>query len=132
MNVDEFEAAELAQHRNRNGAVNTSGIQPVEYKILILPEQAEETDETLKRAKAAGLVLVDKTTEREKMAQVKGRLIAIGGNAFEDWSGQVPRVGDVVYFAKYAGYVVKGDDGQEFRLANDKDVSAIVIRSTTE
>lgn len=127
MNAAEFEAAELAQHRDRNGAVNTSGILPVEYKILILPEQAEETDETLKRAKAAGLVLVDKTTEREKMAQVKGRLIAAGGNAFEDWAGQVPQPGDVVYFAKYAGYVVKGDDGQEYRLANDKDVSAVLV-----
>jgi len=106
--------------------MNTSGIQPVEYKILILPEQAEETDETLKRAKAAGLVLVDKTTEREKMAQVKGRLVAAGGNAFEDWAGRAPKVGDAVYFAKYAGYVIKGDDGQEYRLCNDKDVSAIV------
>ena len=115
-----------------SGAVNPSGLQPVEYKILILPEQAEETDERLKSAKAAGLVLIDKTTEREKMAQVKGRLVAAGGNAFEDWSGQVPQVGDVVYFAKYAGYIIKGDDGQEFRLANDKDVSAIVTRSTTE
>jgi co-chaperonin GroES (HSP10) len=116
-----------------SGAANTSGISPVEYKILILPEQAEETDETLKRAKAAGLVLVDKTTEREKMAQVKGRLVAVGGNAFEDWAGQVPQIGDVVYFAKYAGFVIKGDDGQEFRLCNDKDVSAIVTpRSTTE
>lgn len=116
-----------------SAAANTSGISPCEYKILILPEQAEETDETLKRAKAAGLVLVDKTTEREKMAQVKGRLIAAGGNAFEDWAGQVPQPGDVVWFAKYAGYVIKGDDGQEYRLASDKDIAAIVTpRSTTE
>jgi co-chaperonin GroES (HSP10) len=114
-----------------NAVVNTSGIQPVEYKILILPEQAEETDETLKRAKAAGLVLVDKTTEREKMAQVKGRLVAAGGNAFEDWAGQVPQLGDVVWFAKYAGYVVKGDDGQEYRLANDKDISAVLLPCST-
>lgn len=115
-----------------NATVNTSGLQPVEYKILILPEQAEETDERLKSAKAAGLVLIDKTTEREKMAQVKGRLIAVGGNAFVDWIGRVPQVGDIVYFAKYAGYVIKGDDGQEYRLANDKDVSAVLTRSTTE
>lgn len=111
-----------------SGVVNTSGLQPCEYKILILPEQAEETDERLKSARAAGIVLVDKTTEREKMAQVKGRLVAVGGNAFEDWAGQVPAPGDVVYFAKYAGYVIKGDDSQEYRLCNDKDVSAIVRR----
>ena len=116
-----------------NVAVNTSGLQPVEYKILILPEQAEETDERLKSARAAGIVLVDKTTEREKMAQVKGRLIAVGGNAFEDWAGQVPQPGDVVWYAKYAGFHLKGDDGQEYRLCNDKDVAAIVTPcSTTE
>jgi co-chaperonin GroES (HSP10) len=112
-----------------NVAVNKSGLQPVEYKILVLPEQAEETDEVLKSAKAAGLALIEKTTEREKLAQVKGKLIAVGGNAFEDWAGQVPQVGDVVWFAKYAGYVVKGDDGKEYRLANDKDISALLIRS---
>lgn len=132
MNADQFEAAERAQHATRNGVTNTSGIQPVEFKVLILPEQAEETDETLRRAKAAGLVLVDKTTEREKMAQVKGRLVAVGGNAFEDWSGRVPQVDDVVWFAKYAGYVLKGDDGREYRLANDKDISAILFTTSNQ
>lgn len=109
-----------------SAAANTSGLQPVEYKILILPEAAEETDEVLRRAKAAGLALVDKTTDREKMAQVKGRLVAVGGNAFEDWAGQVPQPGDVVWFAKYAGFHIKGDDGAEYRLCNDKDIAAIV------
>jgi chaperonin GroES len=109
-------------------AANTSGLQPVEYKILIAPDDVAETDERIKSAKAAGIVMVDKTTDREAMAQVKGRLVAVGGNAFEDWAGRVPKVGDVVYFAKYAGYIIKGDDGKEYRLANDKDCSAIVQR----
>lgn len=105
---------------------NTSGIAPVEFKVLIAPEQIEETDERIKSAKSAGIVLVEKTTEREKMAQVKGKLIAIGGNAFEDWADPKPQVGDTVFYAKYAGYVVPGADGVEYRLANDKDVAAIV------
>jgi len=100
---------------------NTSGLQPVEYKILIEPEDVEQKS-------AGGIVLIDKVTEREKMAQVRGKLTAIGGNAFEDWNGRAPIVGDSVYFAKYAGYIIKGDDGKEYRLANDKDVSAIVIK----
>lgn len=99
--------------------MNTSGIDPVEYKVLIEPESIEETSK-------GGIVLATVTTERDKMAQVKGRLIAIGGNAFEDWHGRLPELGDSIYFAKYAGYVLKGTDGKEYRLANDKDVSAIV------
>jgi co-chaperonin GroES (HSP10) len=101
--------------------MNTSGMQPCEYKILIAPEQIEETSQ-------GGIILATKTTEREAMAQVKGTLVAVGGNAFEDWKGMTPEVGDVIWFAKYAGYVVKGDDGKDYRLANDKDCSAIIQR----
>ncbi len=118
MTSEQFEAAEAAQHRDRNGAVNKSGMWPVEYKILVLPEAIEETSK-------GGIVLAMKTTEREAMAQVRGTLIAVGGNAFEDWQGRVPQVGDSIWTAKYAGYVVKGVDGLEYRLCNDKDVAAI-------
>lgn len=99
--------------------MNTSGLHPVEYKILIEPEEVERTS-------AGGIVLVDKVTEREKMAQVRGRLIAVGGNAFEDWQDPIPQVGDVITYAKYAGLIVKGIDEKEYRLANDKDITAIV------
>ena len=119
MTAEQFEATELAQHRDRNGAVNTSGMVPVEYKILVQPEAVEETSK-------GGIVLSVKTTEREAMAQVRGKLIAVGGNAFEDWKGRIPQVGDSIWMAKYAGFVVKSDDGTEMRLCNDKDVAAII------
>lgn len=98
---------------------NKSGLSPVEYKILILPEEVERKTET-------GIILTDKVTDREKMAQVRGKLIAVGGNAFEDWQDPIPKVGDSVYYAKYAGLIVKGKDDVEYRLANDKDITAIV------
>jgi co-chaperonin GroES (HSP10) len=106
--------------------LNDSGLAPVEYKILIKPEKIEETDPTLARARALGLELTHDTTERERMAQVKGVLIAVGGNAFQDWNEPIPKVGDVVFYAKYAGMNVRAKDGAELRLCNDKDVSAIV------
>jgi chaperonin GroES len=98
---------------------NTSGLQPVEYKILIEPEEVEQKS-------AGGIVLATSTTEKEKMAQVRGRLIAVGGNAFEDWKQPIPKVGDTVLFAKYAGLVVKAKDGRELRVTNDKDLTAVV------
>lgn len=103
----------------RSTGMNTSGLQPVEFKILIEPEEVEQKS-------AGGIVLAIATTEKEKMAQVRGRLIAVGGNAFEDWNEPIPRVGDKVYYAKYAGISVKGNDGRDLRLTNDKDVTAIV------
>lgn len=100
-------------------SANTSGLQPVEYKILIEPEEVEQKS-------AGGIVLAIATTEKEKMAQVRGKLIAAGGNAFEDWAEPIPKVGDTVYYAKYAGIVVKDKSGKELRLANDKDITAII------
>jgi co-chaperonin GroES (HSP10) len=120
MNAAEFEGAGLAQHQSRNG-LNTSGLSPVEYKILIAPENVETVS-------AGGIVMATATTDRDKMAQVRGKLVAIGGNAFEDWAGMTPEVGDMVYYAKYAGLMVKGEDGREYRLANDKDITAIIAK----
>lgn len=100
--------------------MNTSGLQPVEYKILIEPEEVEQKS-------TGGIILAPTTTEKEKMAQVRGTLVAVGGNAFEDWLPPLPKVGDRIWYAKYAGYVIKGDDGKEYRLANDKDCAAIVV-----
>ena len=101
--------------------INTSGLQPCEYKILIEPEEVEQKS-------AGGIVLAIATTEKEKMAQVRGRLIAVGGNAFEDWKEPIPRVGDHVMFAKYAGLVIKAKDGREMRVCNDKDITTIVTK----
>lgn len=99
--------------------MNTSGLYPVEYKILIEPESVEQKT-------ASGIILTDKVTDREKMAQVRGKLIAVGGNAFEDWLPPIPKVGDTVSYAKYAGLIVEGANGKEMRLCNDKDITAIV------
>ena len=108
---------EVAAYRS-TGMINTSGLSPVEYKILIEPEEVEQKS-------AGGIVLAIATTEKEKMAQVRGRLIAVGGNAFEDWNEPIPRVGDKVYYAKYAGKWIKDHrDGQEYLVVNDEDIVA--------
>lgn len=105
--------------------LNNSGLAPVEYKILILPEDVERKTES-------GIILTDKITDREKMAQVRGKLVAIGGNAFEGWNEPIPKVGDTISYAKYAGLMVKGKDETEYRLANDKDITAIIKEETND
>ena len=100
--------------------MNDSKIQPREFKVLILPEAVEERT-------AGGIILAQTTKEKGQMAQVKGTLVAVGGNAFEDWSDP-PQAGDLVYIGKYAGYMVTGADGKEYRLCNDKDIAATIER----
>lgn len=99
---------------------NTSGIQPVEYKVLVLPEQIEEKTQ-------GGIYYPDQTHEKEEWAQIKATLVAMGGNAFKDpeWQQPVPQIGDQVYIAKYAGNFINGIDGKEYRLCSDKDIGAI-------
>lgn len=103
---------------------NPSGIEPFEFKALIKQDSVEDSDPQLKSAKAAGIILSEQTKDREQMAGVRAMLIAVGGNAFEDWKPPLPKVGDRVYTAKYSGVEVQGEDGQKYRLVNDKDILA--------
>ena len=98
---------------------NTSGIIPVEYKVLIKPEKVEDKTK-------GGLYLPDTTKERQQAAQTFGIFIAAGGNAFEEINPPLPQPGDRVCYAKYAGSTVKGVDGEEYQIINDKDVAGII------
>ena len=105
---------------------NPSKLLPVEYKVLLKMEDVEDSDPDLARFKKAGLALPPELKQREQMGGQRGTLIAAGGSAFNDWQGRVPAPGDRVYTARYPGYEVTGEDGVKYRLANDKDVCAVV------
>lgn len=104
---------------------NKSGINPTWNRVLVMPDKADEK-------MAGGLLYKPKTAqEKEEMAQVKATLIAVGGNAFDvgtpdEWKPPIPKPGDRVYVAKYAGIILKGEDDEIYRLVNDQDVAAII------
>jgi co-chaperonin GroES (HSP10) len=98
---------------------NKSGVQPVEFKVLVLPDPVQ--DKT-----SGGLFIPDTTKDREKHRTVKATLVAVGGNAFEGWDAPLPVVGDRVYLAMNAGMFVTGFDGLEYRMINDKDIVAVI------
>lgn len=107
--------------------MNEWGLQPVEYKVLIEPDQVEEV-----AGRAKLIIVPDTVRDKFQIAKVKGTLLAIGGNAFEDWKEPKPKVGDKVYFAKYAGMMLKRYDPEgkihNAVLCNDKDIAAILDR----
>lgn len=104
---------------------NESGIYPTEYKVLIAPKTVEEKSK-------GGIIIPDQTKERDQFAQMEGELVAISPLAFTyanaaEWNGaERPKPGDRVLFAKYAGAVVKGRDGVDYRIVNDKDIAAVL------
>ena len=97
---------------------NKSGISPREYRVLVKPDRVEDVT-------PGGIIIADETKERKQMAECRGLLVDIGGNAFEDWQ-DAPKAGDRVLIAKYAGIVTKGDDGEEYRVCSDKDITAVL------
>ena len=95
------------------------GMKPTEYRVLVKPDPVERKTE-------GGIVLPESVAEQREMAQQKGSLVAVGGNAFEDWNGDIPKVGDRILFGKYKGFEAEGADGEKYRLCNDKDITAIL------
>lgn len=105
-------------------ALNTTGIQPTEFKVLILPDPVEEVTK-------GGIIVPINKAEADKYATIQGRIIAMSHLAFtyataEEWGDAKPKPGDQVIFAKYAGVRHKAKDGQEYLLVNDKDIVATV------
>lgn len=107
-------------------AANAAGIVPTEYKVLVKPVQ-ELGYIPLK----GGMKIYkpDETKDRDQHAAMEGELIAVSPFAFqyEEWPAGMkpPGVGQTVIFARYSGVTVKGADGAEYRLMNDKDVVGV-------
>lgn len=98
---------------------NKSGLYPVEFKILVKLKEVEDVTK-------GGIIIPATLKEKRQMMQVEGTLIAHGGDAFNDWGGKIPKIGDSVYVAKAAGYQVVGTDKEKYQLMNDKDIAAII------
>lgn len=102
---------------------NPSGINPTEYRVLVRPESAETVSK-------GGIIIPDTTKDREQYAVTKGTLIAVSPVAFSyaEWPEEalLPKIGDMVLYEKYAGNLVKGRDGVDYRVINDKDIHAVL------
>lgn len=100
--------------------MNPSGIEPLDLKVLVRPDTAEEKTK-------GGIIIPDNTRDRNKFAVIKATLVQSGSNAFKEWGlGNAPAPGARILMAQYAGARVKGQDGEEYVLMNDEDVIALI------
>ena len=99
---------------------NESGLRPAGHRVVVLPLETERKTES-------GIVLTDTFADREDMAQIVARVIAVGPSAWADQakSGQWAQVGDKVLIAKFAGLYWK-QGGKSYRVINDLDVVAVI------
>lgn len=102
---------------------NKSGINPLDQRVLVMPDKVEQRT-------AGGIIIPDSALEQKEHAQVKATLVAVGVNAWAEalaspaFTAPVP--GDRVMIAKYGGVLVKGADGEDYRVMNDEDITALL------
>lgn len=99
-------------------------MQPVLHRVFVLPDEMEEQDETIKRARAVGIyVELDK---RERAAVTMGIVKAIGSTAYVSFDTtadkQNIKVGSHVMYAKYSGAPIPNSD---LIILNDEDVLGV-------
>ena len=103
------------------------GLRPTEYNVIVVPAPVAAT------MGALGVIhRTDQDIETEEMAMQVGRIVAMSPLAFnyDEWKAHEelrPRVGDVVWFARYAGaHIEKAFDGRTYRMIKDKDIAAVI------
>ena len=107
--------------------VNASGAKPLGDLVLILPDTASE------KIGAMGiLVQTDDRRESMSLASESGVIIAVGDGAFmwsrdrmKPFTGIKPKPGDRVFYRRYAGQIMIGDDGKSYRYMSDNEIGMI-------
>ena len=93
-------------------------IQPLEDRILVRPEEGEETT-------VSGIVIPDTAKEKPQ----EGTVLAVGPGRRSDHTGELIKVdvseGDRVIYSKYGGTEVKVE-GEELLILSARDVLAVV------
>jgi co-chaperonin GroES (HSP10) len=115
------------------------GLCPVEFKVIVLPNRVN-------RRSVGGIDYPDEVIDQMQIAVSKGRLVAVSPVSFtyfdpalctydevlERYPGNVPHVDDLVLYGRYCGSIVRGDDGHDYRIMNDKDIMAIISETVSK
>ena len=95
-------------------------IVPLMHRALVKPKQVETKT-------ASGIILTESLTRKEQAATDEGIILALGDTFGKDFGAEVlPKVGDKVLYAKYAGKFIKNGD-EDLVLLNDDDILSIVL-----
>ncbi|MGH2820578.1 MAG: co-chaperone GroES [Actinomycetota bacterium] len=98
-------------------ATATKTLKPLEDRILVRPEESEETTPT-------GIVIPDTAKEKPQ----EGTVLAVGPGRRSETGELIPmdvKEGDRVIYSKYGGTEIKLD-GEELLILSARDVLAVV------
>lgn len=95
---------------------NKSGFRATGHRVLLVSEVIETVT-------AGGIVLAQKTLDKERTANTIATVVEIGHDAWSDKSTDYCDVGDKVLVGQYSGkFEVSKTDGKEYRFVNDLDI----------
>ncbi|MFN2388331.1 MAG: co-chaperone GroES [Actinomycetota bacterium] len=98
-------------------ATTTKTLKPLEDRILVRPEEGEETT-------ISGIVIPDTAKEKPQ----EGTVLAVGPGKRSDTGDLIPmevKEGDKVIYSKYGGTEIKLE-GEELLILSARDVLAVV------
>lgn len=96
-------------------------IEAVGYRLIVKPDTVETT------SKGGIVMVVDENLERAAIQF--GEIVSVGGECWSnnDKDTTLPKQGDRVLFAKYAGRFVKDPETEEeFMVMNDTDILGVI------
>lgn len=103
---------------------NESGCDPIGDRVLIKPDIAAGS--------SGGIEIPQEIVDRAQLSSSSGVIVALGDGAFEwnsdrtrPFTGERPKAGDRVHFDKFAGKLILGDDGVEYRLLDDNSIGGV-------
>lgn len=105
---------------------NESGAQPIGDHVLVMPDKASEF-----LGKSKTLIAPEDLRARNSLAAETGILVACGTDAFaftadrNRWEGEKPKPGDRIYYQRYAGQILVGDDDETYRCMSSSCVGAV-------
>ncbi len=105
-----------------------SGVLAIGPHVIVLCDEAAEIT-------SGGVHIPVDFAERMNMASEQGVIASVAKGAFriyEDghaWADYRPQPGDRVYFEKYAGRLVRGQDGKVYRIMDYRCIAAVYERA---
>ena len=120
----------LDRVRARPAPLNTSGIIPLDHRLLVLHDPVDE--------KIGSIIIPDMERDKKKYAQTKATVIALGDMCWAEArydaerfgvNAAFPEAGNRVLVGRYTGDTHKGADGKDYTVINDVDVIAFIDKS---
>lgn len=98
-------------------------IQPLGYRVLVLPDAAKD------QLKTDRIAIPDAVLDRQRVEVTTGNVVGIGKQAWKDLAdGEAwAKIGDHIVYAKHGGKLIKDPETDvEYVLLNDKDVIGLL------